>query len=630
MNCEQVEEGLSAYLDNMLASQERRDIAIHLQACTRCMMSLAELRQNDILLAQLPRVSPRPAVYARIFSSAEILELIDQFTPPFERKCPQTHSVLPRQLSAREAYLLPHLTSLPGGRHPLKPTVEVPATPPTMILHPGSSPSAVRQQALRFPLKVVVAALLIFTLCVSGLTLYHTSTTASVASVRTITSPASGPSSGEHLAAGTRFVFLHSGALWSTLLKAQLHQPARLTPTNVTVDAGWVVSPTLAGHNAGGMLAYVDLHGASIHVIRSDGQQDTLVNQPLLPPHTMPSSLWKTPLGQTILSSLTWSRDGNLLAFVASPTDDGQTALYLYSLLTTRVERIQPDLSGSVSHLAWSPDSTRLAFEVSVSGVVNILDYNIQSQGMLDLTNLPASQGFASRQILSLHWLPDGNAPALTWSLGTVGLTTSLWIHRVGQAGTFVPQALLQGTYIQALYSPQGAGGIGSWLVVDSLNGQAGDISRLDLTRGAKLVRLSQGKQVSLAYWSPTGTSVFYLDQQTDGIGHGYIVNLANGSTFLVDSQITSRPSPAWSADGRQLAYTSGARVTVVDVQQAKQTARCELPTPANDLSWSPATPSQLLISFGTGMYLLDTTRNTTQKLNQPATSNPVQWMQIS
>ncbi len=67
MNCKHVEERLSTYLDNMLTPDERREIAVHLQACPQCTMSLAELRQNDMLLAQLARVSPRPALRERLF-----------------------------------------------------------------------------------------------------------------------------------------------------------------------------------------------------------------------------------------------------------------------------------------------------------------------------------------------------------------------------------------------------------------------------------------------------------------------------------------------------------------------------------------------------------------------------------
>jgi anti-sigma factor RsiW len=75
MNCEQVEAGLSAYLDNVLAPLERGEIAVHLHSCSRCMLSLDELRQNDVLLAGLARVGPSPALRERLFSSAEMCEL---------------------------------------------------------------------------------------------------------------------------------------------------------------------------------------------------------------------------------------------------------------------------------------------------------------------------------------------------------------------------------------------------------------------------------------------------------------------------------------------------------------------------------------------------------------------------
>jgi len=42
MNCEQVEELLSAYLDNALAPEEWREVTAHLQTCTKCSAMLAE------------------------------------------------------------------------------------------------------------------------------------------------------------------------------------------------------------------------------------------------------------------------------------------------------------------------------------------------------------------------------------------------------------------------------------------------------------------------------------------------------------------------------------------------------------------------------------------------------------
>src|SRR5690348_17114290 len=79
MNCEQVEELLSAYLDNALAPEERLSVAIHLHHCNRCSNVLADFRRFDALLSELPRVHPAPELRERIFSSPEYLELTGTF-----------------------------------------------------------------------------------------------------------------------------------------------------------------------------------------------------------------------------------------------------------------------------------------------------------------------------------------------------------------------------------------------------------------------------------------------------------------------------------------------------------------------------------------------------------------------
>src|SRR5437868_3462360 len=75
MNCGQVKEQLSAYLDNALAPDEHRTIALHLQTCVECRALLADYRYFDTLLAQLPRIAPDLSLQEKIFSSAEYLEL---------------------------------------------------------------------------------------------------------------------------------------------------------------------------------------------------------------------------------------------------------------------------------------------------------------------------------------------------------------------------------------------------------------------------------------------------------------------------------------------------------------------------------------------------------------------------
>src|SRR5438105_5141687 len=79
MNCERVEELLSAYLDNALDLEEWREVSAHLQTCTKCSATLVEFSRNDALIALLPRVSPDPTLRNRIFSSPEFLELTGTF-----------------------------------------------------------------------------------------------------------------------------------------------------------------------------------------------------------------------------------------------------------------------------------------------------------------------------------------------------------------------------------------------------------------------------------------------------------------------------------------------------------------------------------------------------------------------
>ena len=47
MNCERVEDLLSAYLDNALAFEEWREVNVHLQNCPKCSAMLAEFSRND-------------------------------------------------------------------------------------------------------------------------------------------------------------------------------------------------------------------------------------------------------------------------------------------------------------------------------------------------------------------------------------------------------------------------------------------------------------------------------------------------------------------------------------------------------------------------------------------------------
>ncbi len=626
MNCEQVEELLSAYLDDALAPEERREVATHLQSCTKCSALMAELSRNDALLSRLPRVSPDPALRDRIFSSPEFLELTGTFDVSGEEQQDWTVPKLPTKSSRRDMAGRPQLIAIPGGRH----TLPTPSVKPAKQQRQPSRRS--RNLGSLRALLIAIAAVVILVIGVGSLLglnpwLHQTQT----ANNGAITPPA-GPQQSGPLSAGMRVVFLSHGTLWSVLADGSSRQADRLTPANVTVAANWVVSPAQAGRAAGDMLAYVDLQGAYVHTIRSDGQQDTIIKQPLLKSGVQPTSVWDTDTGATILNSLAWSNDGSMLAFIADPTGTGQTRLYIYSTDTGAVQMVPLSGKGSVSHPVWSPDGVRLAYELTNNGSISILDYNTQNHGVLTITSGINSSTNTGNTILTLDWSPSLDAPAITWSVGVIGHVHSIWVRRVGVGEAIQPQQLLVGDYVQAIYGRDGHNDLGSWLVVTSVSGRAGDLWRLDVTPGSGFVPLTSGKQVGFAQWSPDGTHVDYLDALSSGVGTFHIVNVITGVDSLIASAVVNNPAPTWSADGQQLAYSTGTRVGVVNLQASNRTLLLNLKGVASTLTWSITSPHQLVVAqrdVYQGIYLVDTQHNTSLQVDKQGANGPLVWTEI-
>ena len=619
MNCEQVEELLSPYLDDALAQEERREVAAHLRTCTNCNTILAEFRRNDALLAELPRVSPDPALRERIFTAPEFLELTGTFDiageAPKEWTAPRLPSISPR----RDTPGRPQLVAIPGGRNTLPAPSGRPVTQPRQ-------PAQQRRNSrgLRISLGAIAAAVVVAIGIGSLLGVNFWLHQTRAANTTAITPP-TGPQQGGPLSAGMRFVFLRDGTLWSTLADGS-RQPDRLTPANVAVAPNWAVSPAQADRSAGDMLAYIDLQAGYVHTIRSDGLKDTVVKQPLLKAGVPPASVWETGTGASILDSLSWSKDGSMLAFVADPTGTGMTSLYIYSTVTGSVQLLTS--KGSVSHPVWSPDGIRLAFELTNNGAVSILDYNTQTHGVLTITGQPSIPGDT---VLSLDWSPSLDAPAVTWSAGVIGQVHSLWIRHVGVGEDNAPHLLLAGDYVQAIYSRNGHDGIGSWLVVSSVAGRAGDLWRIDVT-GTRSVRLTNGRQVSFAQWSPAGTYVDYLDALSAGVGTFHVVNVMTGIDSLISTGVASDPAPAWSVDSQELAYSTGTHTGVVNLQASTQPLILKLNGAASTFVWSVTSSHQLVVALSDvnqGIYLVDTQHNTSQQVDKLGASGPILWTEI-
>jgi Putative zinc-finger len=620
MNCERVEELLSAYLDNALAFEEWREVSAHLQICAKCSVMLAEFRRNDALIARLPRVDPDPALRNRIFSSPEYLELTGTFDISSEAHKDWTVPKLPASSLRRDTPGRPQLVAIPGGRS-TAPTPSIPPLPPRRSRNSGTFRT----------LMVVLAATIILAVGIgSFLSLSSLRHQTQVTNNGAITPP-TGPIQSGPLSAGVRFVFLRNGALWSILANSSNQQADRLTPGNMTVAANWMVSPAQPGRSAGDMLAYIDLQRAFVHIIRSDGQQNITIKQPLLNRSTQPASIWDTDTGATILNSLAWSNDGSMLAFVAAPNNTNQTRLYIYSTETDMIQMVPVPFSvkGSISHPIWSPDSIRVAFELANNGSVSILDYNTQNRGLLTITNSSESQ--AGDTVLSLYWSPSVEEPAITWSVGVIGHVHSVWVRRVGVSEAIGPLRLLAGDYVQAIYSPDGDNNKGSWLVT-LVAGQTSDLWRIDIVQGSVITRLTSGKQVSFAQWSIDGMRVDYLDALSSGVGILHVVDINTGVDSLIASGVVNDPAPSWSTDGRELVYSTGTRIGIVNLHGSNGTLFLKLNGMASSFAWSVTSPNQVLIAVrdtSQGIYTVDISNNTSQQMDKSGASGPIEWTEI-
>ena len=619
MNCERVEELLSAYLDNALALEEWREVSLHLQTCAKCSVMLAEFSRNDALIARLPRVSPDPALRSRIFSSSEFFELTGTFDISNEAYKRQTVPKLPVSHSRRDTPGRPQLVAIPGGR----------STTPTASVQPSPVRQSRNSRTLR-TLFVVLAATIILAVSIGSFLGFNSWRGQSQATNNGAITPPTNLLRSGPLSAGVRFVFLRDGTLWSIVTSSSNKQADRLTPGNVTVATNWAASPALAGRLAGDMLAYIDLQKAYVHIIRSDGQRDTIIKQPLLNANIQPASVWDTDSGTTILNSLAWSKDGSMLAFVADPTNSGQTRLYIYSVETGVVQIVPAPAKGSISHPIWSPDGVRIAFELANNGLVSIYDYNTQNHGRLTITNGLDSQ--AGDTILSLNWSPSLEEPAITWSVGVIGHVHSLWVRPVGVSGAIQPWRLLVGDYVQALYSPDGNNGVGSWLVVASVLGRAGDLWRIDVVPGSGFVRLTSGKHVSFAQWSTNGMHVDYLDALSSGVGIFHVVDIRTGADMQIATGVVNDPAPAWSTDGQDLVYSTGARIGIVNIRAANRTQFLTLHGAASSFAWSVTSVQQVVVALrdtSQGIYLVDTLQNKSVQMDMLGASGPIEWTEI-
>ncbi len=344
MTCEHVKEHLSAYLDNALSFEERLSIAAHVENCQSCQSVLADFARLDALIKHLPRISPKPTLRESIFSSQEYLELIG--TSVYSGTGPD--SAFARGASSLQSSR-PRLISLPGGRQAPK----TPSPLPNITQDTQPIPTNRMQDTLPIPKQKqrfwrrrvfygILAASILLTLSIGTFMSWRLQQQQEKTTlpVNAITPPAALSQQGP-LPAGTRFLFLRDGSLWSRASDGS-NSSARLTAKTVTVTDGWTIRPGINGHSEGNLIAYIDIRQGFVHIIRSDGQTDTPIPQVLVPAGEQTAATWQTAEGQSILKSLSWSADGSTLAFVGRNGTQKQDSLYLYQPGSNSVHQNSP------------------------------------------------------------------------------------------------------------------------------------------------------------------------------------------------------------------------------------------------------------------------------------------------
>ncbi|HXZ05541.1 MAG TPA: hypothetical protein VEH81_11945, partial [Ktedonobacteraceae bacterium] len=191
---------------------------------------------------------------------------------------------------------------------------------------------------------------------------------------------------------------------------------------------------------------------------------------------------------------------------------------------------------------------------------------------------------------------------------------------------------LLVGDYSQAIYSRNGNNSTGSWLLVTTIAGQAGDLGRIDVVPGSGFVRLTSGKQVNFAQWSTDGIHVDYLDTLSSGVGNLHVVDILTGIDSLIASGVVNDPAPAWSTDGQELVYSTGTRVGVVNLHANNKTLFLKFIGVASSFAWSVTSSHQLVVALrdmAQGIFMVDTLHNVSQQMDKLGASGPIEWTEI-
>ena len=211
------------------------------------------------------------------------------------------------------------------------------------------------------------------------------------------------------------------------------------------------------------------------------------------------------------LSGLTWSPDGNQLAFIGK--SNGRDMLFIYDSKSSRRKKKVDLKMEAMRNPSWSPDGRKIAFDGMKYGFTDIYVYDLESRQLSRLMQDKYDDTDPT-------WSGDGRYLAFTSDRPTGGTDTTAISDTSGFA---------YGDYNIFLYDT--------------------------MTNDVKVIIDSPYSDYQPAF-SPDGARIAYVSNR-NGIDNIYLYEISSGYSFPVTNIISGAFSPSWSPEGDQIAFSA-------------------------------------------------------------------------